>query len=241
MAWQCILGLIVMIGGFAGVLVCAKIQKTNPSIQPLAMVCAAVMLIGLGLYFWFYMNPPNYAMEHNRIYSLSVAHTIGGKVSGKKVIWLANGTTMEDFKARQAALETAAGTTVTLVEASDPENGMMMDSKKFKAAIAGADENTVVIIDSDFTGFADELNKMFRERKGAKFIVTENAGGGMIGSLSNLKKGFDNGRLLFVVVADKHDEEFTPEEDELDEAFSKRYSIIDKDSFEANKEKLGIM
>ncbi|MBE6365327.1 MAG: hypothetical protein E7053_06200 [Lentisphaerae bacterium] len=241
MAWQCILGLIVMVGGFAGVLVCAKIQKTNPSIQPVAMACAVVMLIGLGLYFWFYLNPPNYAMEHNRIYGLSVAHTIGGKLQGKKVIWLASGTTSEDFQARKAALEAACGGSVTVVEASDPENGMMMDGAKFKEAIAGADADTVVIIDTDVSGFANDLNKLLGDRKpGVKFVFTENSVG-MLGGLGNLKKGFDNGRILFAVVADKHDEEFSPDEDELDEAFSKRYTIIDKDNFEASKEKLGVM
>ena len=179
-------------------------------------------------------------MEYNRIYSLSVAHTIGGKIQGKKVIWISNGTDSEDFQARKAAMEAACGSTVTVVEASNPEDGMMMDVAKFKASITGADENTVIVIDTDISGFATELNKMIGASKGPKFVLTENSAG-MLNGLKNLKKGFEKGMILFAVVADKHDEEFTPDEDELDEAFSKRYTIIDNSNFEANKEKLGIM
>ena len=58
-----ILGLILMAAGFIGVLVCAKIQKTNPSIQPVAILCALVMLGGLGTYFWFYRNKGKYEAQ----------------------------------------------------------------------------------------------------------------------------------------------------------------------------------
>ena len=47
MIWM-YLGIVFAILGFAGVLVCAKLAKSNPSIQPLAIVCAVVMLIGIG-------------------------------------------------------------------------------------------------------------------------------------------------------------------------------------------------
>ena len=58
-----ILGLILMAAGFIGVLICAKIQKTNPSIQPVAILCALVMLGGLGTYFWFYWNKGKYEAQ----------------------------------------------------------------------------------------------------------------------------------------------------------------------------------
>ena len=56
-------------------------------------------------------------------------------------------------------------------------------------------------------------------------------------NFKNLLSIYVDGKELFI----KHDEEFSPDEDELDEAFNKRYTIIDKDNFEASKEKLGVM
>ena len=239
MAWQCILGLIVMVAGFAGVLVCAKIQKTNPTIQPLAMVCAAVMLIGLGLYFWFYLNPPNYAAEYNRIYNLSVAHTMGTKLQGKKVIWIASGINGEDFKAKQAVMEKALGSSVTVVEASDPESGIMMDDKKFEEILKGADATTVLLIDADVSGLS-KLAKQLGNAKGPKFVFTEMASQSLV-NFKNVKTAFDKEIILFAIVAAMNDEEFTPDEDNLDEAFQKRYIIIDKNNFDSSKDKLGFL
>lgn len=228
-----ILGLILMAAGFIGVLVCAKIQKTNPSIQPVAILCALVMLGGLGTYFWFYWNKGKYeaqaAAARQQIFNKALMDTIGKQdgVKGKKIYWLTNDTASDSHKACLEALKNASGSEVVLPSANGDE-GMMMgiDAKTFKTEIAALTDNDVILLDSEVSNITQELDKAFNSKKGPRFVITDSAKNGMF-NMKKISAGFKNGKILFAVSSKSNiDQEFEPDEDKLDEAFNNRYQIV---------------
>ena len=56
-----------------------------------------------------------------------------------------------------------------------------------------------------------------------------------------LSTAFNKGGLKAIVIGlSQIDEDFSPDDDELDEAFNNRYLLVDKDNFESNKNRFGM-
>ena len=117
------LGIVIMVLGFIGTLVFAKMRQ-----QPPAAGCAVLMIVGLGIYMWFYLNPP--PDRSGEYYAMAVAAKIAKlpEVANAKV-WIASDIAGEYSKNIQEAYK-AAGGKAEWKSASSPESGMM-DEKVF--------------------------------------------------------------------------------------------------------------
>ena len=122
-----VVGLVLMAVGFIGVLIGAKMQKTNPNGQPLALASAAVMITGLGIYGYTYMFGSNDGdMEAAMIYQCSIMDQAGNYLKksapGKKVVFVVepglakteNGKKLLD--AQKKAFDKAYGGSCEVVE-----------------------------------------------------------------------------------------------------------------------------
>ncbi|MBO5667498.1 MAG: hypothetical protein J6S43_00055 [Lentisphaeria bacterium] len=229
------LGIVVMVIGFIGVLICAKIQRTNPSIQPVAFLCALVMLAGLGIYFWMYMFPP--PDRSGEIFRMSVAAKVASELKGQKLTWLASDTTSEYAQKIKAAFE-AAGGSAEWVEAGGGDMGMV-NPDEFKKIIEGLGADDVVVVDISLMEIGNTFDKLLRNAKGPKYFLTDSASHLM--GMRNAAKAFENGTIIGAIIPqDKIDVEFKPDEDELDEAFDARYQVVKKDNYKSFLEQLGL-
>ena len=236
MIWM-YLGIVFAILGFAGVLVCAKLAKSNPSIQPLAIACAVVMLIGIGTYGYVYWNMSEFeaaeAAAKQAVFDKAVLTKIGGELKGKKIHWITNNDANdENFKARVEVLKAATGAEVVVIStAMTPDgNPAQVDLKKELKNIA---ETDVILVDTEESGDA------IKGAKKQKFAFTANGTGSLRGlKEKELQDAFKKGQILFVVLnkpVTDETKDYEPDEDNLEEAFNTRYELLK----EYNKEKLG--
>ena len=121
-----LLGIILMVAGFLGVLVCAKLQKSNPSIQPVAVICALVMISGLIVYGYNYMNNSSGSAETAEIYARATGLGIGKYLktaaSGKKVFFVVNpGAEQSSYALNQKdEMQKACGSAVEIISIEVP-------------------------------------------------------------------------------------------------------------------------
>lgn len=236
MAWQSILGIVIMVVSFIGVLIAAK-----KHMEPIAIVCAIIMLGGLGLYGWFYFNPPP-DMSY-QVYGKAVAQKIGEevkKVGASKIVWVTSDASSEYSKACIEIFNAAAGANAEVISVMDNESGMFeLNAKKLQEILKGCSAEDAVVLDASYMdGKAPDFFK--GSYKGPKIFLTNN--GGMMGINSKVfSNAFNKGFIVAAVASlDNIDVDFKPDEDDLDEAFSKRYVIVTKDNFEDNKAKFGM-
>ncbi len=240
MIWMYV-GIVVAILGFAGVLVCAKLAKGNPNIQPVAIACAVFMLAGIGTYGYIYLNKAEFEAAEQAakqlIFEKALMNKIGTELKGKKIFWFTGDGESENAKAKLEVLKAASGAEVVVVAPKQSEDGMGgMINFKEEIAKVGADD--VVLLDTDTMGFEEDLKKAIADPKGCKFAIGA-SGSGVINILGekDAQKLFGN-KILFVVSSVANaDQEYEPSEDNLDEAFSKRYELVK----EYDKTKLGVM
>lgn len=229
------LGIVVMVVGFIGVLICAKIQRTNPAIQPVALLFALVMLAGLGIYFWMYMFPP--PDRSGEIFRMSVANKVASELKGQNITWLASDVTSEYAQKIKGAFE-AAGGSGQWVTAGSGDMGMV-NPDEFKKIIEGLGADDVVVLDVSLMEVGNVFDKALRNAKGPKYFLTDNSSHLM--GMKNAVKAFENGTIIGAIISkDKIDVDFKPDEDELDEAFDARYQVITKDNYKNFLEQLGL-
>jgi hypothetical protein len=236
MIWM-YLGIVFAILGFIGVLVCAKLAKSNPNIQPLAIACAIVMLIGIGAYGYVYWNKSEFeavaAAAKQAVFDKAVLNKIGTELKGKKIHWITNNDANdENFKAKVEFLKAATGAEVVVISTAMSPDGNVtpVDFKKELPKIA---ETDVILVDTE------EVGDAIKSAKKQKFAFTANG----IGALRNFKEKeqqnlFKKGQILFIVInkpVTDENKDYDPDEDNLDEAFNTRYELLK----EYNKEKLG--
>ena len=228
------LGIVIMVLGFIGTLVFAKMRQ-----QPPAAGCAVLMIVGLGIYMWFYLNPP--PDRSGEYYAMAVAAKIAKlpEVANAKV-WIASDIAGEYSKNIQEAYK-AAGGKAEWKSASSPESGMM-DEKVFAEIIKSCGKDDVVIVDVSVMENADTLKKMLKDANSPKFFFTNNASsfGGF--SAKEIDGHFQKGKIIGMIAYQQNiDKEFKPSKSDLEEAFNKRFIVITKDNFKDNKDKIGLM
>lgn len=238
MAWQSILGIAIMVIGFAGVLVAAKLRM-----ESIAIVFAIVMLGGLGFYGWFYMNPPP-DMSY-QVFGKAVAKKIGEEVKksgASKVVWVTSDGTSDYSKACFEIFKAAAGGNAEMVATADSESGSIdLTVEKLKEILGSCGAGDAVVLDVGCS-MIDVKNIDFLKKgyKGPKIFLTGN--GNIMGvDFKVLANAYKSGAIVASVIAlDNIDAEFKPDEDKLDEAFSKRYAIVTKENIDQYKDKINM-
>ena len=234
-----IAGIIMMVAGFAGVLVCAKMHM-----QPVAVVCAVVMLAGLGIYTYGYMNPA--PSRDGEIYTAACSTKIGTflkeKCGGKKVIWITDAESAKTpFTAKSLeAFEKAYGSKPEIQSPEQTEDdGLMASAKKLNKLFEGLDDSAVVVIDTmlpmDIKNF-----KAIKDAKGPKIFLTQNAsvmdGGALI------FKAMEKDIVLGLVTGKpSSNADFKPSSSDLEAAFNEHYLLVTKDNAKDNKAAFNIM
>lgn len=236
-------GIIMMVAGFLGVLVCAKMQKTNPNIQPVAILMALIMLSGLGVYAYNYMSGDDGNMEDGIIYQCSIMDRAGDylkkKAAGKSVVLVVEpgiasheaGKKLLDAEVK--AFEKAYGSSVEVVEfevegLNEEDGGSyadMMKAEDFDKLVAAHESADIFVLT---VGLPDGYNVPdFKE----KTVFLTNSG--MI-SEKALKRAIEDGVITAVVSGNgkKLDPDFRPDEDDLKGAFNYRWIIVDKDNLD---------
>ena len=233
-----IAGIIMMVAGFVGVLVCAKLH-----LQPVAVVCAVVMLAGLGIYAYGYMNPA--PSRDGEIYTAACAKKIGdhlkAQCGGKKVIWITDAESAKGaFIAKSLeAFEKAYGSKPEIKSPEQSEEGdLMVKAQKLDKLFEGLDDSAVVVIDTmlpmDIKNF-----KAIKAAKGPKIFLTQNAsvmeGGKLI--LAALEKD-----IVVGLIAGKagSNQDFKPSDSDLEAAFNEHYVLITKENAKDNKAAFGM-
>lgn len=249
---------VVMVAALIGMIICSKKQKTNPGAQPVAIALLMVVIIS-GFYMLYKNNifgSSNASMieSENHFYASQgymVGKFISKNIPGASVL-LVEDEDFEKNKREQAfigALKEGMGSNsvnaVALQVLNKPERpkGMpedmpmmpmmeMMTSKDFDATISANSSNNVVI---SVIGLPRDASNMklwkMPNAKRPKLILI---GGGMGGSIK-LAPAIQQGLISAVVVISptaKFDEEGAPSK--FEDAFLKRYILVDKDNLDKN-------
>ena len=229
------LGIAIMAVGFIGVLVCAKIKN-----QPLQVGAAVVMLVGLGIYFYAYMNKDQAYARDWVVYRMAVANAVAKELNGAKAVWITSDMESETSKEIQDAF-TKFGGNAEYKSVTSAESGMV-DSKAFADALKTLTKDNYLVLDISMMegGVMKPFATLLKSSNCPKIILTDNASG-MDGKMLGIAKAFKDGKI---VAAISHktgdiDLEFHPDEDNLDEAFNARYIVIKADNFDANKGNFG--
>ncbi len=248
------IGIIMMIAGFVGVLVCAKLQRSNPSIQPVAMLCALVMLSGLGVYAYSILsgNSGSSGMEAGRIYYCSIADRAGSTMKkvapGKKAIYVVDPAMLESETAKMA-LETfkkaygSGDVELTTIEVPSDysESGTdlfsFLEAKHIDALIAANPDAGVFIMDIGLPEKANRIKafSLAPDKRPVIFLTNMGPANGKV-----LKKLLKEGKISGVVTgkSGKRDPNYEPDEDKLAEAFDRLYVVIDKDNLDKHEKEL---
>ncbi|MBE6356137.1 MAG: hypothetical protein E7058_03385 [Lentisphaerae bacterium] len=227
------IGIVIMAIGFIGVCVFAKMKQ-----QPPAAGSAVLMLIGLGIYMYLYLNPP--PDRSGEYFSMAVAAKVAALPETKDAkAWIAHDVTGEYYTNIQEAYKNAGGQ-AAWVAVSEPDSGMFsMD--KFKEELKKYTKDDVVIIDVSVTEYSSDLKKLLKDANCPKFFFTNNACTFMGFRASEVEKLLKDGKIVGIVAYQQNiDNKFKPSKSDLEEAFSKRYVIINKDNFKDNKVSLGL-
>ena len=241
------LGIILMVAGFLGVLVCAKLQKSNPAIQPVAVICALVMIAGLIVYGYNYMNSSSGSTETAEIYARATGRGIGNflksAASGKKVYFVVNpGAETSAYALNQKdEMQKASGSAVEIITIDVPdevrEAGDLIGFLKPKHIddLVARDETAVYVLDIGMPekGAPQCFNKPDGKRPA---IFLSNTG--MVND-KNLKKWIKDGKIIGILIGNpaKRDPNFEPSLRKLDETFNRQYVVVDKSNLDSYKDR----
>jgi len=238
MPWQCIVGIIIMAISFIGVIAAAKTHR-----EPVAMLCAVVMLVGLGMYAWYYFNPP--PNTDYQVYGKAVAAKVGAAVKSSgasKALWVTGDLNSEYSKMCFEAFKQAYGSNVEGVTLAEGDMGGMMEltPKKLKEILKSAGPEDAVVLDISMMMSPKQIEFLKAGYKGPKVFLTNNAT--LMGATPKaVSTAMTKGGLKALVIGlDKIEEDFTPDEDDLEEAFSKRYILVDAENLDNYKERFAM-
>jgi hypothetical protein len=252
---------VIMVAALIGMIICSKKQKTNPGAQPIAIALLIVVIIS-GIYMLYKNNifgssSAGMIESENHFYASQgymVGKFIAKNIPGGKVLLIEN----EDFEKNKremdfiAALKKGMGNNnvkaVALTVLNKPKRpkGMpedmpmmpmmeMMTSKDFDATLsANSSENVVVSL----VGLPRDAGKMklwkMPAAKRPKLILI-NAMGGSIKIPAAIKKGMISA-VISINPKAKFDDEGAPSA--FEDAFKKRYILIDKNNLKENAKSL---
>ena len=176
-----ILSFVAMAAGLGGLIVCAKKQQTNPSLQPVAFICLVVVVAGLGwvVYERLFYDRNSALMERETQFQVARGNRIGELAKEKgmsKIIFIANaGWDTDEFQKKNVdavikAIEKASGSTVTVIAPPAPKEDEPMEDMTFEQF------NTLTKDCSDALVIVDAMLPMTSsiQPKGAKVPIEKN-------------------------------------------------------------------
>ena len=241
-----ITGLIVMAVSLIGVIVCTKLARRNPVMQPVAIILTLAVLAGVGVYAYGTFNGGSSSgMEVGRIYYCSIADRAGKEMKkiapNKKVVYIVDPMMMESETAKMAVetFKKAYGSdnvemTTIAVPADYAENGMdiytYLKPKHIDDVISANSDAGIFIIEIGLPEKAGAV-KAFNlpaDKRPVFFLTNSGPANGKV-----IAKLLKDGKIAGIVTgkAGKRDPNFEPDGDNLGEAFNKLYVVVTKDNF----------
>jgi len=249
---------VVMVAALIGMIICSKKQKTNPGLQPIAIALLIVVII-CAIYMLYqnniFGNGTSGIIEADNHFYASQGYMVGKfiakNIPGAKVLLVEN----KDFSKKDReigfieALKEGMGNNnvkavaITILNKPKRLKGMpegmpmpplslTMTSKDFDATLSANSSQNVVI---SVIGLPHDAAKMklwkMSAAKRPKLILI---GGGMGGPIT-LAPAIKTGMVSAVVITSpkaKFDDEGAPSG--FEDAFKKRYLIVDKANLKAN-------
>lgn len=245
MTWICIA---VMVVGFIGMIVCSKKQKTNPAMQPVAILLCLLVLGAAGcLIVPQIMGTSNSSiMESELAFLASRGHAAGAHLAkvapGKKIVVVAepNYDKSNQSKALIDMIKKGYGSENVVVEAlvvpgATAENAMpieeLMKAKDFDAALNKHKDAGIVI---SLVGLPQNAARMaaFRASKPPVFFLLSTG----MGTGKFVTDQINKGVIAGVIVPNpKADYEATAPSDPA-KAFGIRFILVTKENLAAHKQ-----
>lgn len=245
--WICVA---IMVIGFIGMIVCSKKQKTNPAMQPVAILLCVIVLGAAGYLLWDKMGASltgnSSVMKSELAFLASRGHAAGAHLAkvapGKKIVVVAepNYDKSPQTQSLIDMIKKGYGSENIAVEAlvvpgANAENAMpieeLMKAKDFDAALNKHKDAGIVI---SLVGLPQNANRMaaFRASKPPVFfLLSTGMGTGKFVS-AQLQKGVIAG---VIVPNPKADYEASAPSDPA-KAFAIRFVLVTKDNLAANKQ-----
>ena len=225
--------IIVMVVGLLGLIVCAG-NKKNPAMQPIAVGCLLVTLVGFGLYMYDsnFKDKNKANMETYALRELSAYHKTGAvlkeKVSGKKVLVLLDGMADEKLQEKFVdALKNAFGGEVVTEKMQAGEDGNI-DSlsyrKDYKPIFARYKDAGAIVFTIQLP-----FDMKYSELK-APLVLFQNGDF----RARQAKAMFNSNKLLAIRTYKSYSINNMPEPDEenLDKTFDMFFNMITKENFD---------
>ncbi len=249
-----ILSGVIMVAALIGMIICSKKQKTNPGAQPIAIALLIVVIVS-GIYMLYknniFGNSNTVLVKAETHYYASQGYMIGKfiakNIPGAKVLLVAD-EGFENNKRETAfsdALKKGMGNDnvkrVGLVLLNKPKGDVpmiippQMTSKDFDAVLKNSSENVIV----STIGLPQDAIKMnlwkISAAKRPKLILAGADPRGSIKLTSAIKKDMISA-IVVVSSNAKFDEKGAPSS--FEDAFKKRYILINKDNIAENEKLL---
>ncbi len=225
--------IIVMVVGLLGLIVCAG-NKKNPAMQPIAVGCLLVTLVGFGLYMYDsnFKDKNKANMETYALRELAAYHKVGSvlkeKVSGKKVLVLVDGMTSETLQEKFIeALKNSFGGEVIIEKMQAGEDGNI-DSlsyrKDYKPIFARYKDAGAIVFTIQLP-----FDMKYSELK-APLVLFQNGDF----RARQMKAMLNNNKLLAVRTYKSYSATNMPEPDEenLDKTFDMFFNLVTKENFD---------
>ena len=225
-----------------GMLVIKKTMAASPMLQPVLFLCVAIELGLVGFVVWNQFFNKEASSRTKNIYRREYAKGVGigkflkEKAGGKKVVIISSSGTkgnqgymelVKGFKENYGDV-TEAETEPKNTEGGDGNDAVTLDDvKKVVAANSSAD---IIIFNGTLPGNYKDLNTK------ALFFLLDNGSA----ELAQIKADIESGKIIGALVALSSDKSgikpSDPVEKNPDEAFKKRYVIVEKSNLKANEE-----
>lgn len=245
--WICV---VVMVIGFIGMIICSKKQKTNPAMQPVAIVLCLVVLIAAGFLLWDKLGDSftgnSSVMKSELAFLASRGHAAGAHLAkvapGKKILVIAEPNYDKSTQSQSLVdmIKKGYGTENVAVESlvvpgANAENAMpieeLMKAKDFDAALNKHKDAGIIV---SLVGLPQDASRMaaFRTSKPPVFFLLSTGMGTGKFVAAQIQKGVIAG---VVVPNPKADYEATAPSDPA-KAFAIRFVLVTKDNLAANKQ-----
>ena len=243
----------IMAVGLVGMIVCSKKQKSNPAMQPLAIVLFIVVLVGaggllnnMGIFGGANSSILDSEMRFAESRAAALAKFVAPTASGKKVLFIADQNfgqgdlgkrVLEAVKANCKAANFVVDSIPVPPEMAN--NGVpveeFMKAKDLDALIEKHSDAAVVISN---IGLPQDARKLAFFRKAADkrpMLALMNTGFAMN---YDFLKGIQKGDIAAVIVTAPKAKYDIKAPSNLDEAFKIRYLLVTKDNAEQHKGQL---
>ena len=238
-------GIVVMVVGLIGLIVCAKKQRVNPIMQKIAVVFALVMFTGLGLSLHDQMGGNVQSEIENEQLFLYSRSACAGKClkaakPGVKVLFVTNPgwekdeirkeqveKQVEHFKATYGSGDVVVDCIPLPANFNEDTDSVedLLTVKEFKALLAKHKDAGAVVTD---IGLPEKGESLFRD-KNAPVVFLLNQGNISGKGVKNL---FKNGDVVGMInYKSKADYEIKADADDLLKSFEIRYELIDGNNY----------